>query len=224
MIPTFPIQAAICESCGHRHGGEEVAYICIGCPCAEEPGPPSPCEPDPADIVDGERRLARAPEVGFTSSGVSNSPLSFARGVVCPNHELHVAASEPCRCVGSICTKHLALAELAMRRPKIVVLCGSTRFADAFAQANVDESMAGHIVLSVCSFKGKLAPDGPIIPDIELEPYEKTKLDELHKRKIDIADEVIVLNVGGYVGQSTASEIEYAELAGKPIRWLEEPR
>lgn len=111
-----------------------------------------------------------------------------------------------------------------MRRPKIVVLCGSTRFADAFAQANVDESMAGHIVLSVCSFKGKLAPDGPIIPDIELEPYEKTKLDELHKRKIDIADEVIVLNVGGYVGQSTASEIEYAELAGKPIRWLEEPR
>ena len=50
---------------------------------------------------------------------------------------------------------------------------------------------------------------------------EKEELDRLHKRKIDLADEVLVLNVGGYVGSSTRSEVEYAALTGKPVRWLE---
>jgi hypothetical protein len=49
----------------------------------------------------------------------------------------------------------------------------------------------------------------------------KTGLDQLHKRKIDLADEILVLNVGGYIGDSTRSEIEHAEITGKPIRWLE---
>jgi hypothetical protein len=50
---------------------------------------------------------------------------------------------------------------------------------------------------------------------------EKVALDELHKRKIDLADEVLVLNVGGYIGSSTRSEIEYAEKLGRPVRYLE---
>jgi len=52
--------------------------------------------------------------------------------------------------------------------------------------------------------------------------YEvKKNLDELHKRKIDISDEVLILNVGGYIGESTRSELEYAISKGKKIRWLE---
>ena len=52
---------------------------------------------------------------------------------------------------------------------------------------------------------------------------QKIALDELHKRKIDVADEILVLNVGGYVGSSTQGEIEYANRHGKPVRWLETP-
>lgn len=49
----------------------------------------------------------------------------------------------------------------------------------------------------------------------------KTMLDELHKRKIDLSDEILVLNVGGYIGESTRSEINYAEAHGKPVKYLE---
>ena len=73
-------------------------------------------------------------------------------------------------------------------RPKIVCLVGSTRFGDAFAKANLDETLAGNIILSVgCTAHS----------DSQLGLDEKTKaaLDELHKRKIDLCDEVLVLNV-----------------------------
>lgn len=50
---------------------------------------------------------------------------------------------------------------------------------------------------------------------------QKIELDELHKRKIDICDEVYVINVGGYIGDSTKSEIQYAIKQGKTLRWLE---
>lgn len=98
-------------------------------------------------------------------------------------------------------------------RPRIVCLCGSTRFKGAFEQANRDETMAGRIVLSVGLFGHADA--------VPLTDEDKRALDELHKRKIDAADEVLILNVGGYVGASTRSEIDYAEAHGKPIRWLE---
>jgi hypothetical protein len=102
-------------------------------------------------------------------------------------------------------------------RPPIVVLCGSTRFFDTFRQENLRLTLAGAIVLSIgCDTKA----DGDIaqIADIE---QAKTDLDALHKRKIDLADTVHVLNVGGYIGQSTRSEIEYAAKLGKPITYLE---
>jgi hypothetical protein len=102
-----------------------------------------------------------------------------------------------------------------MERPVIVCLCGSTKFADAFKKAYREESLAFKIVLSVGV--AVHAGDEPIQHD---DPV-KQKLDELHKRKIDLADEVLILNVGGYVGSSTRSEIEYAKEHGKIIRWLE---
>ena len=103
-------------------------------------------------------------------------------------------------------------------RPHIVVLCGSTRFYDAFVRANYEETLRGHIVLSVGFFVNSTGVHGE---GIGVNSDQKRMLDALHKRKIDLADEVLVLNVGDYVGESTASEVQYALVKGKPIRWLE---
>jgi hypothetical protein len=106
-------------------------------------------------------------------------------------------------------------------RPTVVCLCGSTRFIEEFRAANLRETLAGRIVLSIgCDTKS----DSDLLALGELTEEKKVALDELHKRKIDLADEILVLNVGGYVGSSTRSEIEYAEKAGKRVRWLEEAR
>lgn len=100
--------------------------------------------------------------------------------------------------------------------PKIVCLCGSGRFKDAFDSAEFGETLAGNIVLTIgCNTK-----DIARCPDLE---HHKPALDELHKRKIDLCDEVLVLNVEGYIGESTRSEIEYAKAHHKPLRYLEQP-
>jgi hypothetical protein len=98
-------------------------------------------------------------------------------------------------------------------RPKVVCLCGSTRFAEAYRDANRSETLAGRIVLSVglLGHAEGIDMDGPV----------KAMLDDLHLRKIDLADEVLILNVGGYVGASTRRELEYARGLGKPVRFLE---
>ena len=101
--------------------------------------------------------------------------------------------------------------------PIIVCLCGSGRFKDAFDQAEFDETVAGKIVLTIGCNTKDIARDGNF-------DHLKPMLDELHKRKIDLADEVLILNVGGYIGDSTRSEIEYAKQHGKTIRWLEQPQ
>ena len=105
-------------------------------------------------------------------------------------------------------------------RPTITVLCGSTRFGEAFREANLRETMAGRIVLSIgCDLRSdhELWSDKS---EAEVEQI-KTNLDALHKRKIDLADEVLILNVGGYIGSSTRSELEYAEKIGRPVRYVE---
>jgi len=105
-------------------------------------------------------------------------------------------------------------------KPKVVCLCGSTRFKDAFDEANYRETMMGRIVLSVGFFMH--ASGNKHGEDIGATPEQKIALDELHKRKIDLADEVLVLNINGYIGESTRSEIEYAEAHKKPLRYLED--
>lgn len=100
--------------------------------------------------------------------------------------------------------------------PRVICLCGSTRFADTFVRAQLDETLAGHIVLTI----GCPTQSDERLKTIVTEAV-KIKLDELHKRKIDLADEVLVLNVGGYVGDSTRSEIAYACALGRPVRYLE---
>src|SRR5262249_54890595 len=104
--------------------------------------------------------------------------------------------------------------------PRTVVLCGSTRFADAFAQATIAETLAGRIVLGIGvdlrTYTGLLTG-----LDETHRAQLKAALARLHLHKIDAADEVLVLNVGGYVGASTTAEITYAHAAGKPVRYLE---
>lgn len=105
-------------------------------------------------------------------------------------------------------------------KPKTVCLCGSTRFSQAYQDANLRETIAGNIVLTIgADMKSDAALFASMSSD-ELEAL-KIRLDELHKRKIDLADEILVLNVDGYIGSSTKSEIEYAEKHGKVIRYLE---
>lgn len=104
-------------------------------------------------------------------------------------------------------------------RPRIVCLCGSTRFYDEFQRMNYKLTMAGKIVLSVGHYPH--SPGQAHGESVGCTSEQKEKLDELHKRKIDLADDVYVLNVGGYIGSSTRSEIEYAKEHGKAVFYLE---
>lgn len=101
-------------------------------------------------------------------------------------------------------------------RPKVVCLCGSTRFKAVWYEQTKRLTYEGIIVLGV----GDLNPNRPDTNEL-IDAELKAKLDELHLRKIDAADEVLVLNVGGYIGDSTRREIEYATKLGKPVRYLE---
>ena len=98
---------------------------------------------------------------------------------------------------------------------KVITLCGSTRFRDAFMEAQKRLTLEGNIVISVGLF-------GHAGDDEVWKPGTKEMLDDMHKRKIDMADEIYVINVGGYIGESTRSEIEYAHKTGKAVHFLEE--
>ena len=103
--------------------------------------------------------------------------------------------------------------------PPIVCLCGSTKFMDAFFEAGWQFTLLGKIVLSVGVCKHAEHHGGEALGQEVAD-----KLDELHLRKIDLANEVFILNVGGDIGKSTRKEIQYAESKGKPIQYLEERR
>lgn len=104
-------------------------------------------------------------------------------------------------------------------RPVIVTLCGSTRFYEEFQEANFNETLDGKIVLSVGFYPH--AQNKAHGAHVGVSEEQKKMLDELHKRKIDLSDEILILNVDGYVGESTRGEIVYALKNDKRIRWLE---
>lgn len=106
-------------------------------------------------------------------------------------------------------------AERRAQQPKIVTICGSTRFRAEIADANRRLTLAGHMVLA----PGVFGHDGD-----EITEEQKEALDDLHFRKIDLADEVYVVNPGGYLGESTLLEMSYARRNGKPISRLVEQR
>ena len=92
----------------------------------------------------------------------------------------------------------------------VITLCGSTRFKEQFLEAQKRLTLEGRIVISVGLF-------GHTGDDEVWTEGTKEMLDDMHKRKIDMADGIYVINVGGYIGSSTRSEIEYARATGKTV-------
>ena len=105
---------------------------------------------------------------------------------------------------------------------KVITLCGSTRFKDEFMEANKRLTLQGNIVISVGLFGH--SGDNEVWENMDEGTLTKTKemLDDIHKRKIDMADEIFVINVKGYIGDSTRSEIDYALKHNKVVRYLED--
>ena len=105
---------------------------------------------------------------------------------------------------------------------KVITLCGSTRFKNEFMEVQKDLTLKGNIVISVGLFGH--SGDSEVWENMHEGTLTKTKemLDDMHKRKIDMSDEIFVINVNGYIGESTKSEIEYAKRTGKKVQYLEE--
>ena len=99
-------------------------------------------------------------------------------------------------------------------RFKVITLCGSTRFKDEFLETQKRLTLGGNIVISVGLF-------GHSGDDEVWKEGTKEMLDNMHKRKIDMSDGIFVINVGGYIGESTRSEIDYAFKNGKTVEYLE---
>ena len=161
--------------------------------------PPAPTSEERREMA----RIINLLEWGYDSYRPSALPLTDAeKSMLHTIRTLVLSAPEP--------------KVISRNFPAIVCLCGSTRFMDAFFEAGWSETLAGRIVLSIGVCKHATDHGGEALGKEVVE-----LLDELHKRKIDLADEVFILNVGGYVGDSTKSEIRYAIAHGKPVRWLE---
>ena len=105
---------------------------------------------------------------------------------------------------------------------KIITLCGSTRFKDEFLEAQKRLTLEGNIVITVGLFGH--SGDDEVWENMDEGTLTKTKkmLDDMHKRKIDMADEIFVINIGDYIGDSTRSKINYAIERGKKVRYLED--
>lgn len=103
---------------------------------------------------------------------------------------------------------------------KVICLCGSTRFTSQMLVIQWNFTKLGYVVLSWCAL-----PDNYFIGEDKTHVGDqegvKEIVDEVHKRKIDLCDEVFVINVGGYIGESTTSEIKYAIEHAKDVRFLE---
>ena len=102
---------------------------------------------------------------------------------------------------------------------KVITLCGSSRFKDAFMQVQKRLTLEGNIVLSLGLFGH--SGDTEVWEGMDEGTITKTKmmLDDIHKRKIDMSDEIFVINVNDYIGDSTKNEIKYAKANGKKVSY-----
>ena len=104
---------------------------------------------------------------------------------------------------------------------KVITLCGSTKFKDEFLREQKRLTLESNIVISVGLFGH--SGDSEVWENMSEGDLTQTKLmlDDMHKRKIDMSDEIFVINKGGYIGTSTRSEIEYAISTGKKVVYME---
>jgi len=108
-----------------------------------------------------------------------------------------------------------------MTKYPVITLCGSTKFKDEYMKVQKELTLKGYIVLTVGLFGH--SGDSEVWENMDEGTLTKTKemLDDMHKRKIDMSDEIFVINVGGYIGESTKSEIEYAIANNKKVNYIE---
>lgn len=102
-------------------------------------------------------------------------------------------------------------------RPELVCICGSTRFAREMAEASLRLSLEGVVVLAPVAFEAA----GDDAADEVLTDAQKAELGALHLRKVELADRVLIVNPGGYVGKSTRREIAHARSLGKPVTFTD---
>ncbi len=95
----------------------------------------------------------------------------------------------------------------------VVTLCGSMRFRAELERLDAELTLAGHVVLTPTALG----------PSTEVDDETRALLGRIHLRRIALADEILVVNVGGYIGDSTRREIEYARSRGRAVRFLEPP-
>lgn len=101
-----------------------------------------------------------------------------------------------------------------MNKYPVITLCGSTRFKEDFERVNRELTLQGNIVISL----GVWGHSGDVFSEAD-----KIMLDDIHKRKIDLADAIYVINKNGYIGESTKSEIKYALEHHKAVMFMEAP-
>lgn len=100
-----------------------------------------------------------------------------------------------------------------MNKYNVITLCGSIKFKEEFEKIQEELTLAGNIVLTPNFFHS--------VKKEEINNEIKNMLDKMHKQKIDMSDEIYVINVGEYIGESTKSEIEYAKTKNKKMSYLE---
>jgi hypothetical protein len=146
-------------------------------------------------------------------------PQGFAalRGAI-PAEESDEDFNAACASLRDTTSPASSLSRAALERPKIICLCGSTKFIDHFAIQTWELELTGAIVLGCTLLPSWYCPVRDHFAELQ---GVKGQRDEHHLRKIDLADEVLVLNIGGYIGESTRNEIAYATKTGKPVRYLE---
>lgn len=111
--------------------------------------------------------------------------------------------------------------ETERKAPKVVCLCGSSKWPDVHMQVMMQETLAGRIVIPMGLYGHADFPSGAktATNDGDEATAIKQMLDHLHFSKIDLADEIYVVNLGGYLGNSTKREVDYALKQGKVVRW-----
>lgn len=176
------------------------------------------------EMCDNDLDIRSAPLSNITSIQENSKGALVTIGVDKPTARKLITADKEYPFVGGlILADKETFHELAKKTfPKIICLCGSTRFYEKFAQINLEFTLYGKIVLSIgCDTKS----DDNLFSKMDECTKQSTKraLDDLHLRKIDLADEVFIINVDGYIGESTAKEIEYAKKHNKLINYLEKP-
>ncbi|MNV60549.1 hypothetical protein D3C71_1530150 [compost metagenome] len=98
-------------------------------------------------------------------------------------------------------------------KPNVITLCGSTKFKQQFSEVMKDLTLKGNIVLTLGFFEQS--------ENIKLTNEQFKLFEEVHYYKIDMSDEIYVVNVNGYIGESTKKEIEYAIEHNKKVTYLE---